>query len=263
MISNRENLSTEEVEFLKLLDDRELLVFDFRLIKSSFDFSAAVVQDMLTRLVKKEFIFSIEKSKYCVRNFRNPYVISNTLLKSSAVAYWSALNLHGLTEQIPNTIFSQSSFRKEDKTVFGVRYKFVKVKPEKLCGHTKMGFGNESFLVTDVEKTILDCFDLPEYSGGYEELIRALYNAKLDPLKLLNYGKQMGNISVLKRIAFLAELFEMKNFDVFQSEILKIVNRKYSLLDSAGDNNGAFNSKWRIRINIPESDLLSVINKMY
>jgi len=78
----------------------------------------------------------IEKGLYVVRNFRDPYVIGTAMLKESAVAYWSALNLHGLTEQIPNIVYLQSIHSKRDKEVFGVRYKFVKVKPKKICGIT-------------------------------------------------------------------------------------------------------------------------------
>lgn len=126
-----------------------------------------------------------------------------------------------------------------------------------------MGYGNEIFKITDVEKTILDCFDQPRHSGGYEELIRALYKAKINCSKLISYGLQMDNLSVLKRIAFLSELFEMANLSKFRNEVLMIVNKRYTLLDPLGTNSGTFNSKWKIRINIPQENLLSIINKMY
>jgi predicted transcriptional regulator of viral defense system len=32
--------------------------------------------------------------------------------------------------------------------------------------HYTMGYGNERFRITGIEKTLLDCFDLPQYSGG-------------------------------------------------------------------------------------------------
>jgi len=72
-----------------------------------------------------------------------------------------------------------------------------------------MGYGNEQFKVTDVEKTLLDCFDLPQHSGGYEELLRAFYSARINSDKLLKYAVQMNNLSVIKRVGYLSELFEM------------------------------------------------------
>lgn len=243
--------------------DNELSIINISMLVSSTGKSYIELKPILRRLVRNQQLFPIEKGLYCVRNFRNPYVIGNALLKDSAIAYWSALNLHGLTEQIPNVVYVQSTNRKGDKKVFNVRYKFIQVKQEKVCGIMKMGYGNEQFHVTDVEKTLLDCFDLPQHSGGYEELIRAFYEANPNGRKLLKYGKQMNNLSILKRTAFLSELFEMEKLDHFRMEILKMVNKRYSLLDPMGENNGSFNSKWKIRCNIPEKKLLDIIHKMY
>jgi len=245
-----------------IVDNEWSVVYVDTLVKLT-GMTYTVLKPLLQTLVRNEQLYAIERGLYCVRNFRNPYVIANVLLKDSAVAYWSALNLHGLTEQIPNVVYVQSSLRKNDKKVFGVRYKFIKVKQEKLCGRTQAVYGNGAYYITDVEKTLLDCFDLPQYSGGYEELIRAFYMANPSSTRLLEYGKQMNNLSVLKRMAYLSELFEMTGFSRFQSEVLKIVNRKYSLLDPLGSDEGVFNSKWRIRVNVPEEKLLSMINKMY
>jgi predicted transcriptional regulator of viral defense system len=221
------------------------------------------LKPVLSRLVRDQQLFAIQKGLYAIRNFRNSHVIGNAMVSEGAIAYWSALNLHGLTEQIPNVVYVQSTSRKADKKVFNVRYRFIQVKKNKICGIVQMGYGNEKFRITDIEKTLLDCFDLPQYSGGYEELIRAFYQAKINNRKLLDYGKQMENLSVLKRLAFLSELFEMKGFTNFQNEVLKIRNQRYSLLDPMGSNEGAFNAKWRIRLNIDKDKLLEIINKIY
>lgn len=253
----------DESLIMNFIVDNEISILATDKLMSIAGRNYMCIKPVLKKLVKNGQLFRIEKGLYCVRNFRNPNTIANALLTNSAVGYWTALNMHNLTEQIPNTIYSQSTISKDDKKVFNVRYKFIKVKAEKVCGITQMGYGNETFRITDVEKTLLDCFDLPKYSGGYEELIRAFYNANISSIKLLTYGKQMNNLSVLKRLAFLSELFEMKGFAVFQNEVLKMVNKKYTLLDPMGDNDGVFNSKWRIRVNIPKEKLLGIINKIY
>jgi predicted transcriptional regulator of viral defense system len=126
-----------------------------------------------------------------------------------------------------------------------------------------MGYGSETFRVTDIEKTLLDCFDLPQYSGGYDGLIRAFYSAKINSLKLLQYGQRMNNLSVLKRMAFLSELFQMKGFSKFRQGVSKIINQKYSLLDPLGTDTGTFDAKWRIRINISKDDLRGIVDKIY
>lgn len=257
------NLPNEDSRVMNLIADNELSIINIDTLISLTGKQYADLKPVLKRLMVNGQLSRIEKGLYSVRNFRNPYIIANALLKDSAIAYWSALNLHNLTEQIPNIVYSQSVSLKNDKNVFNVRYKFIKVKAGKACGITQMGYGNEEFRITDIEKTVIDCFDLPQYSGGYEELIRAFCQAKISSTKLLAYGKQINNLSVLKRLAFLSELFGLPNFKGYQSEVLKLVNSRYSLIDPMGENSGEFNSKWRIRVNIPVQKLLEIVNKMY
>ncbi len=251
------------MELLKLLDNMELNIFSASDIKRQDVLNASELQIAFERLAKRGLISRIEKGKYCRHNFRNEFVIGNFMAGNGAIAYWSALNFYGLTEQFPNSVFVQSPFLKRDKYVFGVNYHFIKVKPGKFFGITEQGYGNELYRITDVEKTLLDCFDLPQYSGGYEELIRAFYTAKINKNRLQQYGFAMNNLAILKRMAFLSELFEMEGFNQFQNAVKKILNNRYSLIDPFGDNTGQFVAKWKIRLNIPKNNLLQIINKMY
>jgi predicted transcriptional regulator of viral defense system len=264
MRTRRKQLSAKEELFMKYISDNELSYFKFNTIRSLGIYNSSdELQDTLSRLSEKGMIDRIERGLYCVRNFRNTFVIANAMQQGSAVAYWTALNLHGLTEQIPNMIYSQTSMLKQDKTVFNVRYKFIKVKQEKIFGIMQMGYGSEVFSVTDMEKTLLDCFDLPQHAGGYDGLIRALYSAEIDPVKLLRYGQRMSNLSVLKRIAFLSELFQMDGFVEFQQGVLGMMNQKHALLDPSGNDTGPFDAKWRIRINISKENLWGIVNNIY
>lgn len=158
-------------------------------------------------------------------------MIGAFIAKDGAVAYWTALNRHGLTEQFSNTVFIQTPFLKREKKIFGTSYKFVKIAAKKRTGLIKEGYGNRSFSMTDVDKTIVDCFDLPEYSGGYAELIRAFNQAKLTSEKLISYCKSVDNISVTKRLGFLSSLFEKTDLTPFIEFARLQVNKKYSLFD--------------------------------
>ena len=255
--------SDYKAQILRIITDNELTVFSIDDIISLSGYKYPQIKYALSVLLTDEQIYRIQAGLFCVRNFQNPYVIANEMRKNSQIAYWSALNLHGLTEQFPNMIYSQSNSPKSDRTLHNVLYKFVKVKPEKMIGGIQIGYGNEVFRITDVEKTLLDCFDLPQYSGGYAELIRAFYSAKISSIRLLDYGLKMNNLAILKRMAFLSELFEMKGFTRFQQEVLKRMNLRYTLIDPLSFNIGEFNAKWHIRLNIPKNNLLEIIHKIY
>src|SRR5665213_253875 len=224
---------------LKLLNEHELDIFTAQSFGTVIGEALDEWMPQLRTLVRNELINILEKGKYCRHNFRNEYVIGNYLAPDGAVAYWSALNLHGLTEQISNTVFIQTAKLKRDKTVFGVRYQFIKVKPEKITGIETSGYGNHSYKITDKEKTIIDCFDLPEYGGEFPAIIRAFTTNNWDEQKLIEYADKVNNIASIKRMGYCAELFELplKNFIAFAKEK---VTKTISLFDNASTDEGNY-----------------------
>ncbi len=114
--------------------------------------------------------------------------------------------------------------------------------------------------MTDAKKTIIDCFDLPQYSGGYDELIRAFNQANLNSEKMIGYCKAIKNIAITKRMGYLAELLNKKGMKSFINFALKEVNEKYNLFDSFGIEEGEFANKWRLRKLFKDNKLLGNID---
>ncbi len=257
------NLTKVQLEFLKLLDEHEIQLFRLADIEKQLNQKFEHLNEILENLVHKELLTRIEKGKFCRPNFRDEFVIGTFVVEDSAVAYWSALNLHGLTEQFTNTVFIQTTNKKNDKSILGTSYKFVKIAAYKRVGISRNGYGSLSYPITDVEKTIVDCFDQPQYSGGYAELIRAVSQAEMKPEKLIAYCKAIKNVAVTKRIGFLAELFQPETLNSFVEFARRKVNKKYNLLDPQGPEEGAFVAEWKLRLNISKDDLINISNKMY
>lgn len=254
---------TNKDELIKFLDNHELDIFTYQELDNYADLNVSELQMTLESLVKRGLLSRIEKGKYCRHNFRDEYVISNYLANDGVVAYWTALNLHGLTEQFPNVVFVQTGKQKKHKTIFGVRYQFIKVKPEKITGIITEGYGNHRYRITDIEKTIIDCFDLPQYSSGYAELIRAYAQAELNADKMISYCQAVDNISAIKRMAYLTEILEKKDLYDFLEFARTLVNKKYTLFDGFGAEEGEFVKKWKLRMNINKKDILDIVNKQY
>ena len=99
------NLTQQQLEFIKLLDDYEVELFKFKEIESQIDRKFNNFSEVFENLVHKDLLSRIERGKFCKVNFRYENIIGTFVVKNSAVAYWSALNIHGLTEQFSNTIF--------------------------------------------------------------------------------------------------------------------------------------------------------------
>lgn len=245
------------------LDDNEIEMFQSSEIQPLFlDHTPNEFKWALGKLIKLEYS-KIGKDKYCRNTFRDEYVIGGFLTSDATIAYWSALNIYGLTEQFPNKIYVQTTKKKTNKLVFGVEYQFIRVHPKKMTGIVKRGIGSHRFRITDMEKTILDCFDKVEYSGGFAELIRALVRTKINASNMIAHSEAIGNKAAVKRIGYLAELFEKKGFKQFIAHTKKQKSKNFDLLDVYGNKTGKYNSDWNLILNIEKKDLLEIGNSIY
>ncbi|MCX8491328.1 MAG: hypothetical protein ORN54_09700 [Cyclobacteriaceae bacterium] len=257
------NLNQSQIDLMLMLDDHELNIFSLDGAKKIVGKKFSNTEELVENLVHKKILSRIERGKFCRANFRDENVIGCFLVDDGAVAYWSALNKHGLTEQFPNTVFIQTTKVKSTKIVFGTKYQFVKVTKSKIAGIVKEGFGDNQYSMTDIEKTIVDCFDLPQYSGGYAELLRAFNQAELNPSKLIAYCKAIDNKAVIKRVGLLAEMLKPGHLKLFIDFAKKEVNPKYNLFDPAGHEEGEFVNVWRLRLNISKEQIMDITNKQY
>lgn len=257
------NLTATQLEFMKLLDEYEIDIFLLEEIEEELNMRFENINEILENLVHKELLSRIERGKFCRATFRDENVIGAFVVKKGAVSYWSALNLHGLTEQFPNTVFVQTTHKKNDKSIFGVNYKFIKIPESKRKGILKEGFGNHSYQMTDIEKTIVDCFDLPQYSGGFAELIHAFAVTQLSGEKMIDYCNAINNIAATKRMGFLAELFEKKGLKSFIRFAKNQIRDAYNPIDPQGLDSGTFNAEWKLKLNISKEKLLDIANKQY
>lgn len=247
-----------QTKFLNMLDYFGYDIFDLRRLKDTGYFSDKEITQALRSLTKSGLLVKLERGKYMKNTFSDEFVIGNFLAKDGGIAYWSALNAHGLTEQFPNVTYVQTAKRFGDFMLNNLRYKFVKVNNRKITGYKKHGYANHSYKMTDIEKTLVDCFDLPHHAGWYQEIIKAFNQATINSRKLVKYCKAIGNTSVTKRMGFLCELLEKENSGYFINYAQNAISKEYSLFEIDGSKKGNYNSRWRLIINLPETEIIEI-----
>ena len=212
-----------------------------------------VLKVILSRLEKQGQIERIEKGKYMIiplgakkgKYTLNEFVLGSLLIKPAVISYWSALNYYGFTEQIPLTVFIQTTARKKKQeiTIFGVKYKIIRIKKQKLFGTEKAWFEDTPIVITNREKTIIDCLDKPYYGGGIIELAKAVRTKEYDLKKLMEYAQTIENSGVIRRLGYLCDCFEIP------IRLPKITARNYLLLDPTLPKTNKTNAKWKLLIN--------------
>ncbi len=243
---------------LKHLDDFGLDIFSLKELDDANILEKRNLRYVINRLISNNYIDVIERGKYCRHNFKDHFVIGCFVIPDGIISYWNAINYHGLSEQIPNIVLVKTSKRKKNAEYFGVRYIFSQKQKNCMSGYIEEGYGNHKFRISNKERTIVDAFDRPRISGGYAEIIKAFYRAKLNAKKMIRYCIEENNLSLVKRLAYLADLLEKPNMDTFIQYARSILNEKYSLFEIDGETVGKTNKEWRLILNIPEEEIIEM-----
>jgi predicted transcriptional regulator of viral defense system len=247
--------------FIDILDEFGYDIFSVQMIKDTNRLSVEQIYQAIRTLNRSQLIIKLERGKYIRSGFMDSFVIANFLAPDGGVAYWSAMNYHGLTEQFTNVVFVQTAKRNnEEVNINGSRYKFIKVNIRKITGYKTIGYGNHKYKITDIEKTIVDCFDLPHLAGWYQEIIKAFYQAKVNQNRLIKYCKIIDNTSIIKRLAFLSELLEKPNMEKFIDFALLHINKDYSVFEIDKTRKGKLNKRWKLILNMDEEEILEIAN---
>ncbi len=233
----------------------EIFTFDDAYKISNVDRS--ILKVLLNRLEKQGWIERIEKGKYTMIPLGakksaytlNEFIIASILVQPSVISYWSALNYYGFTEQIFYTVFIQTIARKkhQEKIIFGIKYKVIRVKEEKFFGLKQEIIEDSKVILTDKEKTIINCLDKPQYCGGIIEVAKAIKSKNYNLDKLLKYTVKIDNTGVIRRLGHLLNLFRV------QSDIKQVKTRNYLYLNPGFTKEGKKNSKlkYRVFLNLP------------
>jgi predicted transcriptional regulator of viral defense system len=257
------NLTGEQLRLVNELSSLEIDWFRMENLQEQLESKYDNIQELVENLAQKGILKRAERGVYLNSGFNEVGVIGTLMVKTGAIAYWSALHLHGLVSRFPNTVFVQTTQRKKSKLVFGVFYKFISVAERKFIGINAYGYGNYRYAITDKDKTMADCFDLPQYSGGFDGLVQAFAMSKLNSQNLINYCEAINNIAAIKRMGYLAELFRKKGTKGFISWAKKQVNPKYNLIDPGGLENGEFIRDWRLRLNVSRENIRNLASEIY
>jgi len=260
MAKNIKSLDRQSAHLLRAISSEMGAIFT---VKDAFRYlklSRQSVHDRLSALAKGGWIVRLKRGVYFISPFEageeggvteHEFVIASHLVQPSAVGLWSALNHHGLTEQIPDAVYIVTTRKVSSaiKKIGASKYHIITVPKNRFFGTQEVWFGANKASITDLEKTIVDAFLHPQYCGGMTEAVKSFKNAMgdLDLAKLTSYAKKTKKGVVFKRMGILMDILKP---DFEQRPIwLKAVSKGISLFDPQGQAKGSIISKWNIRLN--------------
>lgn len=262
----RKSLSTRESQALSRLASESRQIITISDIADVLDISRKSAKDMAYALKEKGWLERIAHGKYLILPLaagenavytEHEFVVASALVEPMYVGYWSALNHHGLTEQLSRTVYIVTTARAQEREIHGVTYRPVTVTEQKFFGYQPTAVGSNQVNVSSIEKTLVDCADHPKFCGGISELAKATQNAvdtQCSWDRVVEYLWRVGNGAATKRLVYLADQLDISLPEY--EDLVENFTTGYPLLDPTREEKGTRDSEYKLRLNVaPESFL--------
>lgn len=213
------------------------------------------ISKLLQRWQRHGMTVQIRRNLYCMVDLStgqpvcNKYEIASHLSESSYVSYHSALEFHGLAHQPFNEVFVSSHSRFNSFQYDDVDYKYCRQTSVNAIGVT-VPKGNPYVRVSDLERTLLDCFDRIDRAGGIEELLHCMEGlVMLDEEKLKTYLLAFDKAFLYQKAGYLLE--SIKDQAHISDSFLELCRRngtksvKWLTNDDGSD---TFINRWRMYV---------------
>jgi len=137
----------------------------------------------------------------------DPLRIGSRLVRPYYFGYATAAELWGLLLQPGRVYYLVTPTRTTTRVAHAAQFRVVRVAPDRFFGTVRQRRRGEELVVSDPERTLLDCLDRPELSGGMAGAAQVLARAKpkLAWDRLARYLRRWGNRSLALRVGFLSE----------------------------------------------------------
>jgi predicted transcriptional regulator of viral defense system len=235
--------------------------------RKAYDLAQRMTRANLARRLKKGFYALLPPADWVdAEGFAvNRYWTAANLMRGRPyfIAYYTAMDLHQMTQHPIRTVFVAVTRQQRDMTVGPVRFRFVTLTEARFFGAETRKLEGNPVEIADLERTFLDCVDRMELCGGLEEVVRGFdrRHRDLDREKLLRYILQFDGPVAAKRLGLLLELVGHGDVRLFR-ELERTTPRLgfYAPLEPGGEPQATErNRRWELDVNADMDKLLHAL----
>jgi predicted transcriptional regulator of viral defense system len=253
-------------QLIKRILEQGLRVFtlsEFAKVAASIGYSENSMTQLVYEMRQANLIELIKPGLYQLHDsyLSSPvsaYELGLAIVEEGYLSHLSAISIHQITDQLANIIYISTrqgkSRYKNKKSEFsfeakGYRYKIIEVTKSRIFGIENKWIGDAQIRVADLERTLIDSLNTPQYCGGFYEVLNYFEQTRdsINLNKTINYASLMSK-SCLQRLGWCFDKISFK-------EAADIVYQSFDTntmvkLDSSGTRRGVYNNKWRVIENI-------------
>lgn len=194
----------------------------------------------------------------------NLLALASRIANPYYVGFGSAAAHYGLTTQHRNVIFVVTPLRLREREVGESRVQIVNQSQSKFFGFEPVDVLGYKVMISDREKTAIDCIDHPDLAGGVGEAATILATAsrRFDWTKAADYLERIGSGALVRRIGWLVDHVQADVPPEIRASLLGLAARsRTTWLGSnparARATPGAigYDDTWRLFVNVTRADL--------
>ena len=261
-------IGKQMARLLAALQDRSQTTFTLADVKEITGLEAAIASSLLRKAAGRGLVSRLKGGVFMLIPSDlgsatdyggNPYLIAQRLAGGTPcfISHASAMEVHRMVTQPEFVVFTSSTKRIPGRTIKGTEFRFVLIKPSHFFGTAKHWVTKqESVIVSDSERTIIDGLHHPNYCGGIAQVAKGLWMRHQDmkPAKLVDYALRLNVGAVTRRLGYLLELYAIGSEEELR-RLKTALTPTYSPLDPMLPKEGKHLARWRLHVNIPREEL--------
>jgi predicted transcriptional regulator of viral defense system len=210
------SLSRTEAKVVLSLEAEGLVDVSLGGIRSRAGVSAGFARKIAHDLVRKHWLQRVGRGVYLLNPSchgpdsvpdSDPLRFGSRLASPYYFGYATAAEWHGLLPQASRVYYLVTPKRGPSGWAHAAQFRRVHTAQRRFFGFRRMVRRGETIVVSDVERTVLDCLNRPELAGGIGGVVRVLESAggRLDWPRLERYLHRLGSRSLTLRLGYLGE----------------------------------------------------------
>jgi predicted transcriptional regulator of viral defense system len=265
-------LGPQAAHLITTLYDEDRVTFRLKDIERILGLNDVSARSFIRKLVDRGVVTRLKPGLFILVPFElgketeyagNPLVLARELANGNDyyLSHGTAMEIHGMVTQPQFVIHVATPKKTRTIHVMGTEFRFIPCKSEWLFGLINHWVTKqEKVVVSDLERTAIDGLRQPNHCGGVSEVGKGIWMRReaIHVNRLIGYALKLGVGAVIRRLGYIMELYEIGS-QADRKILLQHLSDTYVRLDPTLPAEGKFIRKWRLQLNVPADELLSVV----
>mgnify|MGYP000978807419 CR=1 FL=1 len=242
-------ISEKELQNLESALARYGAVVSFEQLSEVFQEERPYLRKRISQFARKGWLFRIKKGLYVISDLHSrgslsisQYAVVNLLVESAYVSFESALQYHGLYDQLLSRVTSVATKQFQDRNIDGYTFSFVKTIPAYFYGWESHSIDGQTVKIAAREKALIDLIQYHRSAYSVDLILEKLssFTREFDLDKLIEFSLQ-STIAAQRILGFVLDCLNLDS-----EKLTQTLKKHHGTSKITDTDENVFNGKWRL-----------------